>query len=192
MNTIIFDIKPIAKITGREFEAQCQANPELKLEQTTTGEIVIIAPTGGETGIYNAGLIAKFWIWNDQMKLGQVFDSSTCFALPNGSKRSPDVSWISQERWLALTPDQRIKFPPITPDFVLELMSPTDNRIDLQAKMEEYIAAGVRLGWLIDRKNKSTQIYRPSCINQIVESPDFLLGEDVLPSFQLDMRSFWV
>jgi Uma2 family endonuclease len=191
MNTIVFDVKPIAKLTDRDFAALCQANPELKLEQTPTGEIEIVAPTGGETGIYNAGLIARFWIWNDQKKLGQVFDSSTCFNLPNGGKRSPDVSWISQTRWVELSSEQRTKFPPIAPDFVLELMSPTDRLVDVQAKMGEYMAAGVRLGWLLDRQNKRATIYRINQAVQILEVPDFLLGEAVLTDFKLDLQSLW-
>lgn len=109
-------------------------------------------PTGGETGKYNIEIAADFVIWNRQTQLGVCFDSSTCFKLPNGADRSPDVSWIKQERWETLTPEQKEKFPSIAPDFVLEIMSPTDSLKKTQEKMQEYMDNGIKLGWLIDPK----------------------------------------
>jgi len=148
-----------------------------------------LAPTGGETGIYNSELNAQFWIWNDRLKLGKVFDSSTCFKLPNLANRSPDVSWIHLDRWHQLTLSQREKFPPIAPDFVLELMSPSDTLSETQAKMLEYQENGVRLGWLINRKDKIVEIYHQNQPVEILNNPDYLTGEDILPEFRLNLRS---
>ena len=150
-----------------------------------------MAPTGGETGSYNAELNADFVIWNRQSKLGIVFDSSTCFRLPNQALRSPDVAWIKQGRWDALTPAQKAKFPPIAPDFVLELMSPSDELSDTQAKMREYIENGVQLGWLLNRKTRSVEIYRFHQPVEVLDSPETLSGEDVLPGFMLKLQLVW-
>ena len=187
--TINFDA--IVQITDEHFEQLCRANPDVKFERTAKGELVIVAPTGGETGSYNSELNADVVIWNRQAKLGVVFDSSTCFRLPNQALRSPDVSWIKQDRWDALTPDQKAKFPPIAPDFVLELMSPSDDFSDEQAKMREYIENGVQLGWLINRKTRSVEVYRPKQLVESVEAPVTLSGEAVLPGFVLNVQPFW-
>jgi Uma2 family endonuclease len=187
--TINFDA--IVQMTDEHFEQLCRANPDVKFERTAKGELVIVAPTGGETGSYNSELNADVVIWNRQAKLGVVFDSSTCFRLPNQALRSPDVSWIKQDRWDALTPDQKAKFPPIAPDFVLELMSPSDDFSDVQAKMREYIENGVQLGWLINRKTRSVEVYRPKQLVESVEAPVTLSGEAVLPGFVLNVQPFW-
>ncbi|MEZ2341992.1 Uma2 family endonuclease, partial [Microcoleus sp.] len=129
----------IAQITDDQFYQLCRENPDVKFERNAQGEIIIVSPTGGETGSYNSEINADFVIWNRQTKLGICFDSSTCFKLPSGANRSPDVSWIKQERCDALTPEQKQKFPPISPDFVLELMSPTDSLKQTQDKMQEYM-----------------------------------------------------
>jgi Uma2 family endonuclease len=150
MTAYTIDFSPIIRLTDYQFEQLCAANPEIKFERAPTGELVIMAPTGGETGMNNATLIARFVIWNEQANLGKVFDSSTCFNLPKGGDRSPDVAWIEQSRWNALTPEQKRKFPPICPDFVLELLSPSDDLRSTQAKMREYLASGARLGWLLN------------------------------------------
>jgi Uma2 family endonuclease len=150
-----------------------------------------MAPTGGETGKRNAKLTARFVLWNEQTQLGEVFGSSTCFKLPNGSDRSPDVSWIQLERWNALTPEQREKFPPIAPDFVLELMSPSDSLSVVQAKMQEYMDAGVKLGWLINRKSGRIEIYRQGQTKEVLEFPTSLSGEEILPGFVLDLQIVW-
>lgn len=152
--------------------------------------MVIVAPIGGETGSYNSELNADFVIWNRQAKLGIVFDSSTCFRLPNQALRSPDVAWIKQERWDALTPEQKAKFPPIVPDFVLELMSPSDDLSDAQAKMREYIENGVQLGWLLSRKTCSVEVYCPNQPVDVLESPETLSGGAVLPGFVLNFQAF--
>ncbi|MHC5729793.1 MAG: Uma2 family endonuclease, partial [Nostoc sp.] len=155
------------------------------------GELIVMPPTRGETGKHNAKLTARFVLWNEQTQLGEVFDSSTCFKLPNGPDRSPDVSWIKLTRWIALSAEQREKFPPIAPDFVLELMSPSDSLSETQAKMQEYMNAGVKLGWLIDRKTRRVEIYRQGQPKEVLESPTSLSGENILPSFVLDLQIIW-
>ncbi|MBW4632376.1 MAG: Uma2 family endonuclease [Iphinoe sp. HA4291-MV1] len=189
MNTITIDLKPVIELTDEQFYQLCRKNPDVKFERSAKGELIIMSPTGGETGSYNSEINADFVIWNRQTKLGKVFDSSTGFKLPNGADRSPDVAWIRQERWDALTSEQKEKFPPIAPDFVLELMSPSDTLQKTQEKMQEYIENQVKLGWLIDRKTRRVEIYRLGQAVEVLESPTELLGEDILPGFVLDLRT---
>jgi Uma2 family endonuclease len=191
MTAYTLNFSSICHFTDEQFYQLCRKNPDIKLERNAQGAIIIMPPTGGETGKRNAQLITRFVIWNEQTKLGEVFDSSTCFKLPNGANRSPDVSWIKQERWDALTPEEKEKFPPLAPDFVLELISPSDRLSETQAKMHEYIKQGVRLGWLINRKNRQGEIYRPGHDVEVLDSPTTLSGEDVLPGFVLDLQSIW-
>jgi Uma2 family endonuclease len=191
MTAYTISLEPVIHMTDEQFYQLCQANPDVKFERDTVGNLIIMAPTGGETGSYNAEIAADFVIWNRQTQLGKVFDSSTCFKLPKGSDRSPDVAWVALDRWNQLSPEQQRRFPPIAPDFVLELLSPTDSLENIRAKMQEYMNSGVRLGWLIDRDNHYVEIYR---INQPVEaltSPEELSGEDVLPGFSLNMDIVW-
>ena len=188
MNGITINFNNVVKLNDDQFYQLCRDNPDVKFERNAFGELIVMPPTGGETGKRNALIIADFVIWNRQTKLGEVFDSSTCFKLPNGPNRSPDVSWIQSERWNALKPEQREKFPPIAPDFVLELMSPSDSLSETQAKMQEYMNAGVKLGWLIDRKTRCVEIYRQGQPKEILESPTSLSGEDILPGFVLDLQ----
>jgi Uma2 family endonuclease len=178
-------------LSEQQFQQICDNNPELKFELNTQGDLIIMSPTGGETGNYNAELTTEFVIWNRQKKLGKVFDSSTCFKLPIGSNRSPDVAWITLERWEQLTPEQRQTFPPIAPDFVLELMSPTDNLKDVQDKMQEYLDSGVKLGWLINPKTKIVEIYRQGQTKEVLENPRYLYGENILVDFILDLTDIW-
>ncbi len=185
MTATILQLDSILHLTDEQFLKLCQANPDLKLEQTSTGALVIVAPTGGETGNYNFEIATDFGIWNRQTQLGVGFESSTCFKLPNQAKRSPDIAWITKDRWLALSPDQRKTFPPIAPDFVLELVSPSDSLSDVQAKMREYLDNGVRLGWLLDPVRNQVEIYRPDRPVDVVQTPVVLSGEEVLPGFQL-------
>ncbi|MBD3884761.1 Uma2 family endonuclease [Phormidium tenue FACHB-886] len=191
MTAFTISLEPIIHMTDEQFYQLCQANPDVKFERNAAGELIIMAPTGGETGSYNAEIVAEFVIWNRQTRLGKVFDSSTCFKLLKGGDRSPDVSWVAVERWNGLSLEQQRKFPPIAPDFVLELLSPADSLEKTQAKMQEYTDNGVRLGWLIDRDHRYVEIYR---VNQSVEAltnPEQLLGEGVLPGFLLDMSLVW-
>ncbi|MEH2418424.1 Uma2 family endonuclease [Nostoc sp.] len=191
MDALIVNLKPVLELTDEQFFQLCQANRDLRFERTATGELIIMPPTGGETGNRNAGLTAQLWIWNEQNKLGIAFDSSTGFKLPNGADRSPDASWLRLERWNALTQEQQTKFIPLCPDFVLELLSPTDSLKVAQEKMREYIDNGVRLGWLINRKSRQVEIYRQGQEVEVLESPVTLSGEDVLQGFILNIEAIW-
>lgn len=187
MSILTLDLSPVGYLTDDTFYELVKANPEMKFERTASGELIIMSPTGGETGNQNFELYLDLGIWNRQQNLGKAFDSSTCFKLPNGANRSPDVTWIKLERWESLTAEQRQKFPPIAPDFVIELRSATDDLEILQAKMREYMDNGVRLGWLIDPQNQQVEIYRQGHEVEVIKSPTTLSGEDVLPGFVLDL-----
>jgi Uma2 family endonuclease len=191
MDMLTVQLPASAPLTDDQFYDLCRANPDLKIERSATGDLVFMSPTGGETGKRNAKLTARFVVWNEAANLGEVFDSSTCFKLPNGAERSPDVAWIRRERWDALTPNQKEKFSPIAPDFVLELMSPSDTRDATQAKLLEYMDNGVQLGWLIDRRAKQVEIYRLGQAAETLAAPASLAGETVLPNFVLDLQWFW-
>ncbi|MEG4627736.1 Uma2 family endonuclease [Microcoleus sp. w1-18aA5] len=191
MTTLTLNLNPIIKLTDDQFFQLCQENENIRLERTAKGELIIMSPAGGETGNRNAGLTAQIWIWNESHKLGKVFDSSTGFKLPNGADRSPDSSWVKLERWDALTPEQKKKIPPICPDFVVELMSPSDSLKETQDKMKEYRDNGAVLGWLINRKSRQVEIYRQNQEVEVLESPANVSGEDVLPGFILNLESIW-
>jgi Uma2 family endonuclease len=191
MTAYTINLNPVIRMTDEQFYELCRANPDVKFERNARGDLLIMAPTGGETGQSNANLTADFVIWNRKSQLGIVFDSSTGFKLPNGANRSPDVAWVRRDRWEILTPEQRKRFPPIAPDFVLELMSPTDTLQETQAKMREYIENGVKLGWLLDSETKRVEIYRSSEDVEILDAPKTLSGEDVLPEFTLNLDSIW-
>ncbi|MEG4914100.1 Uma2 family endonuclease [Microcoleus sp. B7-D4] len=178
-------------VTHEQFVELASANRELQLERTATGELIVNPPTGGETGKRNLSIEGQLWLWNRQTKLGEAFNSSTGFHLPNGADRSPDAAWVRQERWDALTPKQKESFIPLCPDFVVELRSKTDNMEPLRAKMKEYMNNGARLGWLIDRKNRKVEIYRQNQDVEVLENPISLSGEDVLPGFVLDLTEVW-
>ncbi len=175
-------------LTDEQFFQMCQQNRDYRFERTASGEILIMPPTGSDTGNRNFDMVVELGIWNKQTKLGKGFDSSTGFTLPNGAERSPDVSWVKIERWNTLTPEQQEKFAPICPDFVIELRSRTDSLKELQEKMQEYIENGTQLGWLIDRKNKRVEIYRPGKDVEILDNPANLSGENVLPGFVLNLQ----
>jgi Uma2 family endonuclease len=191
MTAIAINLNPIIQLTDNQFYQLCRENPEIKFERNARGELLIMPPTGGETGNRNFEISVEFGIWNRQTQLGICFDSSTCFKLPNGANRSPDVAWIRKERWDTLTPEEQEKFPPIAPDFVLELMSPSDSLKETQEKMQEYIDNGVKLGWLINSKLRQVEIYRLGQPVEILEHPKELLGEDILPGFTLNLAIIW-
>jgi len=172
-------------LTDEQFYQLCQNNRELNFERNAKGELIIMPPVGGESGNRESELNADLAIWNRQTRLGYAFSSSTIFKLPNGGDRSPDAAWIRRERWEALTPEQRRKFPPIAPDFVIELRSETDSLSTLQEKMREYLDGGVKLGWLINPQQQQVEIYRLGQDVEVRHLPTELLGEDVLPGFSL-------
>lgn len=187
MNTVVLNLEPIAHLTDEQFYQLCIANGDLSLEMNAAGELIIVPPVGGESGNQEAGLIADLEIWNRQAKLGKVFSSSTIFILPNGAKRSPDAAWVKLERWEALTPEQRKKFPPLVPDFLIELRSETDRLATIQEKMQEYIKNGLRLGWLINPQDRQVEIYRLLKTVEVVQMPAIVSGEDILPGFELQV-----
>lgn len=169
----------------------CAANRDLRIERTSDGELLIMPPAGGETGRRNFALIGMFAEWVRRDGTGIGFDSSTGFLLPNGAERAPDLAWVTRVRWDALSEMQRRKFPPLCPDFVLELRSPSDTIAGQRAKLEEYIACGARLGWLIDPYDRCVYVYRPGRAAEIVEEPAELRGDPELPGLVLDLRSIW-
>jgi Uma2 family endonuclease len=174
--------------TTDDFYTFCQENPDYKFERETNGRIIVMPNTGGKTGLRNSKLNLRVGIWNEKANLGEVFDSSTAFNLPDGSTRSPDVAWISRARWETLTEREQEKFPPICPDFVIELLSATDVLKVAKKKMEEvWMANGCRLAWLIDPKTEQTHIFRANGEIQIVGFDKPLSGEDVLVDFTLTL-----
>ncbi len=183
------------RVTPEQFEQLAYAEQLARMELTKDGELIVMSPTGGEAGEKNFNLYIDFGIWNRQTKLGKAFDSSTVFVLPNGARRSPDVSWIRLERWNALTLKEKQGFPPIAPDFVIELVSPSDIKSqryeDLQAKMQEYLENGIKLGWLIEPSAKTVEIYRVGQQVEILNNPQTLSGENVLPGFVLDLSEIF-
>jgi Uma2 family endonuclease len=179
------------KITDEVLEQLCRENPEAKLETNAQGQLIVMSPTGSQSGKFNLSLSSQVWYWNSQTLLGVAFDSSTGFKLSNGAVRSPDVSWIAIARWNALTDKQKRGFAPIDPDFVIELMSPSDEILELQQKMSEYMACGVRLGWLINPDEKQVEIYRQGQDKQLLSSPISISGEDFLPGLTVNLAEIF-
>ena len=188
---LILHLEPAIKLTDEQFFEFCQLNRDLRIERTATGELEIMSPTGGETSGRNLKLTQQLANWTDEDGTGTAFDSSGGFKLPHGAERSPDAAWVKLDRWNALTPEQQKKFPPITPDFVVELKSESDTLSSLQTKMLEWINNGVRLGWLIDRKHRKVYIYRSGVDVECLDNPASVSGESVLPRFVLDMSKIW-
>lgn len=177
------------KVTPEQFAALAAANRDLKLERTATGELIVNPPTGGESGKRNLSISGQLSNWFEAHDtLGEAFDSSTGFELPNGANRSPDASWVRKERWEALTLEQREGFVPLYPDFVIELRSKTDSLTGLRAKMQEYMESGTQLGWLIDPPNKQVEVYRAGQTVEVLENPSMLSGETILPGFTLTLK----
>ena len=151
------------------------------------GDLIVYSPTGGGSGLSNTNLTCDLNIWVRQLGTGYVFDSSTLFVLPNGARRSPDAAWVTSDRWDALSEEEQEKPVPFAPDFAAEILSPNDSLTETQAKMEEYLANGVHLGWLIDRTNRKAYIYRPGQAVEILDDPETLSGDPELSGFCLDM-----
>jgi Uma2 family endonuclease len=178
-------------VTPKQFEQLCARYRELRLELTSTGELIVMTGTGGETGRSNADLTYQLVVWTKRDATGVCFDSSTMFALPNDSRRSPDASWIRRDRWDSLTPRQKKRFVPLCPDFVAELRSPSDRLPVLFDKMSEYIANGASLGWLIDPSTRRVYVYRPNEEVVLLENPQSVSGEPLLPGFTLNLTELW-
>ena len=181
----------LKKMDDEEFYQFCRINRELRIERTKEGDLIIMPPATTITGGRNFELTGSFWAWVKQDGTGKGFDSSTGFTLPNGAKRSPDLSWMRIERWNALPASERNRFAAVCPDFVVELRSKTDSLKTLQAKMDEYIENGAQLGWLIDPIKKRIHIYRPDASVEVLDNPQTVSGEPLLRGFTLDVQSIW-
>ena len=189
---LVLQIPSSMQMTDEQFFEFCQVNRDLRIERNKFGELVIMPPTGSETGNREVNISGQLWVWSEQDGTGITFSSSTGFKLSTGAERSPDASWIQLERWNSLSPKQQERFAPICPDFVVELKSPSDNLQTLKEKMEEYMnEPGIQLGWLIDRKQCKVYIYRPGLSEECLDNPASVSGESVLPGFILNMSKVW-
>jgi Uma2 family endonuclease len=186
---LVLHIPDTLKIDEEQFLALCQENSDLRFERTAKGDWIIMPPAGGDTGIKNSELNRQLANWAIADGIGRVFDSSSGFKLPNGAERSPDSAWVLRERFVALTLEERQRFIPLCPDFVAELRSPSDRLSTLQSKMEEYLANGARLGWLIDAANRHVYVYCPGAPVERLDNPLTLSGDPVLPNFVLDVQA---
>ncbi len=188
---LVLQIAPAIAMTDDQFFALCQLNRDYRLERNAKGDLIIMLPTGSETGNRNAKLTQQLGNWTDNDGTGIGFDSSTGFKLPNGADRSPDAAWMTLEKWNSLTEEQKIRFAPVSPDFVVEIRSPSDQLQSLQDKLQEYMDNGVKLGWLIDRKNRQVYIYRPQTEVECLENPTTVSGDPILSGFQLHTDRIW-
>jgi Uma2 family endonuclease len=188
---MVVRMHPVIDLTDDQFFEFCQINRDLRIERTATGELLIMPPTGSETGGSNFELSGQLFIWTKQDGTGRGFDSSTGFTLPNGATVSPDISWVKLERWNTLSALQKTKFAPIAPDFVVELRSKSDTLKDLQDKMQQYMNNGVKLGWLIDRKQRRVYVYRPGVPVEQLDNPETVSGSPELPGFVLKLGEIW-
>lgn len=182
---------PATKLTDEQFFELCQINRDLRFERTAKGDIIVMPPTGGETGNRNIGIAGQLYNWTRQDGTGAAFDSSAGFILPNGADRSPDAAWVSHKRLGQLTPEQKRKLIPLCPDFVVELLSPTDSLALTQAKMVEYMANGARLGWLIHPDARKLYVYRPGAPVEELKDVTEISADPELPDFTLELREIW-
>lgn len=191
-DALVLHFSPLMKkLSEDEFFEFCMLNKDLRIELTSAGDLIIMSPTGGKTGIRNFKLIVSFGVWSEKDGTGKGFDSSTVFSLPNGAKRSPDLAWVRNERWNRLSEKEQERFPPLCPDFVVELRSKSDSLRVLQEKMQEYIENGAQLGWLIDPFKKKVYVYRPQLAVEVFDKPLNISGEPLLRGFTLDTQSLW-
>ncbi len=188
---MVVHLKPVMNLSDEELYQFSQINPDLRIERNAQGELIIMSPTGGETGERNAEITMQLRLWAKRDGTGATFDSSTGFRLPDGSVRSPDAAWVRRTRLDQLTTEQRSGFIPLCPDFVIELRSPSDNLADLQDKMQEYIDNGAEMGWLIDTHQRRVYIYRPGEAVQEIDNAEMISGDPLLSQFQLDLREIW-
>jgi Uma2 family endonuclease len=191
MEALTVDLKSVIELTDAQFYQLCSSNPDVRFERNATGELIIMPPVGGESGNRNGRVNQQLFNWSDIDNTGIAFDSSTGVKLPNGAQLSPDASWVKLTRWNALTSEQQTRFLPLSPDFVIELLSPSDSFKVTQKKIEEYQSNGVRLGWLINQKLRQVDIYRVGKEVEVLDNPSSLSGEDILPGFILNLDMIW-
>lgn len=190
-DALTLHFRPVLHMDRHEFFEFCQANPDLRMELTSEGDVIIMPPTGSKSGQRNFGLLVQFGIWMQSDETGFGFDSSAGFTLPNGAVRAPDLAWIRKERWEVLSEDEQEEFAPICPDFVVELLSRTDRLETIKDKMQEYIDNGAQLGWLIDPRERNVYVYRPGEEVVCLSDQETISGDPLLPNFDLDVRRLW-
>jgi Uma2 family endonuclease len=184
-------VRPERRLSDEQLFELCVQNRRLRIERTADGELLIKSPTGSETGHLNFQIATQLGAWVNGKGGGVGFDSSTGFVLPNGAERSPDAAWISSERWAAISPAERKRFAPLCPDFVIELLSPSDKASDVHTTLREYLANGARLGWVVDPEARRVHVYRANGSVDVLENPARVGGETVLPGFELDLTRVW-
>ncbi len=189
--SLTLQLPTLAQMSSAAFYEFCRANQDLRIERAATGEVIVMPPAFSDTGNRNFNLATQLGAWTEQDGTGVGFDSSAGFTLPNGATRSPDAAWIRRERWQALTAEQQASFAPLCPDFVVELRSASDSLTGLEAKMQEYIANGAQLGWLIDRKHRVIHVYRPNRDPELLHQPETVSGDPELPGFVLRLARVW-
>ena len=182
---------PAIDMSREQFFQFCQLNRDMRIERNAEGSIAVMTPAGGETGARNGLVVAALYRWAEEDGTGVAFDSSAGFELPNGAVRAPDAAWVPRNRLARLSPEEKERFLPLCPDFVIELISPSDSRAAARRKMEEYRANGARLGWLIDPARRQVAIYRADGGLEQLTEPDVISGETVLPGFSLDLAAIW-
>jgi Uma2 family endonuclease len=191
IHPVVLRLKPVIHLTDDQLFELCQLNRDWRIEYTAQGELIVMPPTGGETGNQNAELTFQVQSWARSDQTGVAFDSSSGFMLPNGATRSPDAAWVRRSRLAELTRDQKQKFLPLCPDFVIELRSPTDNLQALQSKLQEYLDNGAQLGWLIDPLTRRVHVYLPQRPPQILEALSTVSAQPLLPNFMLNLQTIW-
>lgn len=191
LSRFVLQFNPFIEMSDEQFFEFCQVNRDLRIERSADGEIIIMPPTGWETGDKNSEITTQLRNWTKQDGSGKSADSSAGYKMPNGAIMSPDASWISNERLEKVSPEKRRKYLPLAPDFVIELRSESDSLINLKEKMQEYIENGVSLGWLIDPANKRVYVYQPNSEIEVLESPTEISGEPVLQGFTLNLKEIW-
>ncbi len=184
-------LKPVVDLTPDRFFELAGINKDLRMELTAEGELIVMPPAGSESSDQNAEITMQLRMWAKRDGTGRTFDSSGGFTLPNGAVRSPDASWVERSKWEALTNEQRKKFVPLCPDFVIELRSPTDSLSVLRDKMQEYLDNGAKLGRLIDPEQKRVYVYRPRSEAEELHNPEKIPGDPILSGFTLDLREIW-
>jgi Uma2 family endonuclease len=188
---IVLRTAPVLRMTDNQLLRLCVLNKELQIERDAEGNLIIMAPEGLSSGSGNAELLGIFHAWAKRDGKGRVLGSSAGFILPNGAMRAPDVSWVRKEKLKKLSKKERDQFPHLVPDFVIELLSPSDTRRRLLAKMEEYITHGVQLGWMIDPRRKRVHVYKPRRAPEVLENPEWVSGDPLLKGFRLHLPDLW-
>ena len=191
LGSIVLDTRSLGGFTDAEFYQFCLDNRNLKFERDAESNIIVMSNTGGKTGYYNHEINLEIGIWNRKYKMGICFDSSTAFKLPNNAVRSPDAAWVKNERWMSLTDKEKEQFPPLCPDFIVEIKSASDVLTSLKNKMNEWIANGTRLAWLVNPEEKLTYVFTADGGVSTVSFEEIVTGESVLEDFKIILSSIF-